>query len=50
MVEMPVGHQDLRHACQCGLVLRVVQHRIAGEPGVDQQNLILDLDAKAAVA
>ena len=50
MVEMPVGHEDLGRALQRFLVVGFLQHRVAVEPWIDQQHLILDLDAERAVA
>jgi hypothetical protein len=49
MVEMRVRQQDMRGAFQGGVMLRLVQDRVPGQPWVKQQYLTLGFDAEAAM-
>ena len=50
MVKMAMGQQDVGRALGGGGVLIRVQHRVACQPGVQQQDLACDLEPERAVA
>ena len=47
---MRVGQQDMGGALGGGAVLILGQHRVAVEPGIEEQNLFTDFDPERAVA
>jgi hypothetical protein len=50
MVAMAMGQQDMRRPCnRLGPAVRG-EHRVAGQPGVDQQDRPFNLDPEAGMA
>jgi hypothetical protein len=50
MVAVPVSYQNMGRALDGGGAVRRIEHRVAVQPGVEQQHLIADFDAERGVA
>ena len=49
VIKMRVGQQDMRGPLGGGIMLAVVQHRVAGKPRVDEEGGLARFQTKAAV-